>query len=115
MDITCTKEEDFSIIALKEKRLDASIAPEFKGQMEHLIDDGNKHIIFDISELGFMDSSSLGALVGVLKYLGSEGKMVITGASGVVLDLFELTRMDKIFTLVDDIGSAKDLFVATAA
>lgn len=114
MDLGNTQEGDVSIIVLNEERLDASTAPEFKKQMEQLIDESNKQVILDISKLGFMDSSSLGALVGVLKYLGSDGKMVVVGASGIVLDLFKLTRMDKIFTLAGDTETAKGLFMATA-
>lgn len=110
MDLSNSQEGDVSIIVLNESRLDAATAPEFKKQMEQLIDGGNKKVILDINELGFMDSSSLGALVGVLKYIGSEGKMVVAGASGIVLDLFKLTRMDKIFTLAEDVEAAKDLF-----
>lgn len=110
MDITSTQEAGFSILVLKESRLDAAVAPEFKQQMEQLIDNGNKQIILDISELSFMDSSSLGALVGVLKHLGNDGKMAIVGAKGIVLDLFKLTRMDKIFILAEDLDTAKAVF-----
>ena len=57
-----------------------------------------------------MDSSSLGAMVAVLKQVGGTGKMVILGASGAVLELFKLTRMDRIFTLTDDMETAKQHF-----
>lgn len=107
MKIKSTKEKGFSILILNESRLDAAVAPEFKKQMEQLIDNGGKKIILDISQLSFMDSSSLGALVAVLKYIGSDGEMIVSGAKGIVLDLFKLTRMDKIFTLVDNLEVAK--------
>ena len=82
--------------------------------MEQIIADGNTQVILDISELTFMDSSSLGATVAVLKIMGNQGKMVISGASGVVLDLFKLTRMDRVFTLVDTVDDATQYFVETA-
>lgn len=110
MDISSTQEGDISVVVLNESRLDAAVAPEFKTKMEQLIDAGNARVILDISELGFMDSSSLGALVAVLKHIGSEGKMVVVGAKGIVLDLFKLTRMDKIFTLAENMDAAKALF-----
>lgn len=114
MNISSTRDNDLSLIVLNESRLDASVAPEFRKQMEQLIDDGHTQVILDISQLKFMDSSSLGALVGVLKYLGNDGKMVLAGASGIVFDLFKLTRMDKIFTLVNDIETAKNSFGVVA-
>ena len=110
MKLSITHEDGFSIVSILETRLDASLAPDFKAQMEDIISNENHNIILDISKLNFMDSSSLGAMVAVYKTLGSKGKLVIFGASGVVLDLFKLTRMDSVFTIKDDLNAAKEAF-----
>lgn len=110
MQLTFTENENITIVTVKEARLDASIAPEFKKQMEEIINNDKDKIILDIAEIVFMDSSSLGALVGVLKAMGNNGKLVVCGASGVVLELFKLTRMDRIFILKENIESAKKEF-----
>lgn len=114
MDLNVTQNGNITVVALNESRLDASIAPEFKVQMEELINAGNKQIIMDLSSLTFMDSSSLGALVGILKCLGSDGKMIVVGVGGVVMDLFRLTRMDKVFTLVGDMETAEGMLTVAA-
>lgn len=114
MKLIINQQEDLSIVKIDESRLDALIAPEFKKNMEKLISEGNTHIILDISDLSFMDSSSLGAMVAVLKLTGSHGKMIICGASGSVMDLFKLTRMDRVFTLVKNIEQAKANFKLAA-
>lgn len=114
MKLNVIKQDSLSIVSINESRLDASVAPEFRQKMEQIIADGNTQVILDISELTFMDSSSLGATVAVLKIMGNQGKMVISGASGVVLDLFKLTRMDRVFTLVDTVDDATQYFVETA-
>lgn len=114
MKLSTTKQDSLTVVVLEESRLDASIAPEFKQQMEQIINGDNTQLILDISQLNFMDSSSLGAMVGVLKTLGNHGKMVVVGASGVVLDLFKLTRMDKVFTLEETLEAAKESFMANA-
>lgn len=114
MKLIINQQEDLSIVKIDESRLDALIAPEFKKNMEKLISEGNTHIILDISDLSFMDSSSLGAMVAVLKLTGSQGKMIISGASGSVMDLFKLTRMDRVFTLVNNIEQAKANFKLAA-
>lgn len=110
MNINNKDENGITITTLEETRLDAAIAPTFKKTMEAMIDDGATQIILNLSSLTFMDSSSLGAMVGVMKYLGNKGKLVVVGANGAVLDLFKLTRMNKVFTMVDDIESAKAVF-----
>ena len=111
MQLTIKEEENITIVTVLDSRLDASIAPEFKTQMEEIIREGNQQIILDIATITFMDSSSLGAMVGVLKAMGKNGKLVISGASGVVLELFRLTRMDRVFNLTTDINKAKQEFV----
>lgn len=110
MKINLLQDNGLTTATLAETRLDASVAPEFKAAMENIISAGNDQIILDISQLSFMDSSSLGAMVSVLKQIGGTGKMVIFGASGTVLELFKLTRMDRIFTLTNDIETAKQYF-----
>lgn len=110
MKLTINKEEELTIVSIDESRLDALIAPEFKQKMEQLINDNNDQIILDISALSFMDSSSLGAIVAVLKLTGKQGKMVISGATGTVMELFKLTRMDSVFTLVESVEDARNCF-----
>jgi len=110
MKINLQQDNGLTTATLDETRLDASVAPEFKAAMEEIILSGNNQLILDISQLSFMDSSSLGAMVAVLKQVGGTGKMVILGASGAVLELFKLTRMDRIFTLTEDLETAKQYF-----
>ena len=110
MKIDLQQSDGITTAVIEETRLDASIAPEFKAAMEEIISSGNNQLIIDISQLSFMDSSSLGAMVSVLKKISATGKMVVFGASGTVLELFKLTRMDRIFTLTNDIETAKAYF-----
>ena len=110
MKINLQQDNGLTTATLNETRLDASVAPEFKATMEDIISSGNNQLILDISQLTFMDSSSLGAMVAVLKQIGGTGRMVILGASGAVLELFKLTRMDRIFTLTTDMETAKQYF-----
>ena len=110
MKINIQQDGGVTTAVIDETRLDASIAPEFKTAMENIITAGNNQLIIDISKLSFMDSSSLGAMVSVLKKISATGKMVIFGASGTVLELFKLTRMDRIFTLTNDMETAKTYF-----
>jgi len=108
MQLIQEHEENFTTIKVENSRLDASIAPDFKRQMEDIIEHNKHHIILDISSVSFMDSSSLGAMVALLKSIKKHGELVISGASGTVLDLFQLTRMDSVFTLTKDVSDAQN-------
>ncbi len=107
MNLSTTHEENFVLINVLDTRLDASLSPGFRKEVEEIIDTEKKHILLDISALKFMDSSTLGAMVGILKAMKDNKKLIIIGASGVVLELFTLTRMDRVFTLAADYDDAK--------
>jgi anti-sigma B factor antagonist len=82
-----------------EARLDARLATVFKEQLLHLIASGHPLIALDLSDVEFLDSSGLGAIVSALKQLNGRGDLVIVGARPAVINLFRLTRMDKVFRM----------------
>ncbi len=83
-------------------RLDVTTAADFRRQVNDIASAVNppKHLVVDLQEISFMDSSGLGALVSALKSIrNSNGEMVICGANDQVQMLFELTSMTKIFKI----------------
>lgn len=92
-------EQDVAIVRPQAKRLDSAVAPAFKEAMLTLVREGHKRIVLDLEGVDFMDSSGLGALVSVLKGLGSAGTLGVCNLRGGVQSLFKLTRMDKVFAI----------------
>jgi anti-sigma B factor antagonist len=90
-------EGDCLIVSLKEQRLDAAIASSFKDAMLEKIDQGQHHIVLDMANVSFMDSSGLGAVVSVLKYMGTRGRLHLFGVTPGVMAVLKLTRMDRVF------------------
>ena len=62
----------------------------------------------DLSDVEFMDSTGLGVLIGSLKRLReADGSMVLAGIRPSVARVFEITGLDRIFTIhgsLTDIG-----------
>ena len=112
MQFKIEKNDDFVSVQILENRLDAANAPELRTKVSDLISGGSQRIVLDISNVEFMDSSSLGAMVSILKMVGGSGELIIAGANGIVLDLFKLTRMDKVFRMSSDAASAIDMMAA---
>jgi len=96
-------------LKMKQARLDAAQAIDFKEAVRAIADDGANFILLDMSSVEFMDSSGLGALVSVMKYMGAEKKIEITGLTPVVEKVFKLTRMDEVFRVHN---SADDAYLA---
>lgn len=103
MKISTRTEGDLTIATIEETRMDAATAPELKSYVSQLLADGATRIALDISAVQFMDSSSLGALVSLLKMAGNRCDLIIAGAKGIVADLFKLTRMERVFQMVPSI------------
>lgn len=106
MNIEEERRENVLILKFVEKRLDAQKAPALREELIRRIDAGHHLLVLDLQATQFMDSSGLGALVSSLKRLGPKGGMTLAGVGGAVARLFALTRMDRVFTMHDDVDSA---------
>jgi len=85
---------------------DASVATDFKNRMIDCINAGNRHIALDLSEVDFIDSSGLGAIVSGLKSVGQDGDMVIADVREPVMNLFRLTRLNRVFQMFPNLEEA---------
>ncbi|MGE5704213.1 MAG: STAS domain-containing protein [Clostridia bacterium] len=64
------------------------------------ISDGYKNLRIDMSRVTFIDSSGLGVLVAIQKRaIQNGGAVTIVGLKGSVLELFELTRLNRVFAM----------------
>jgi anti-sigma B factor antagonist len=106
MDFEIETHGEKLVVKLMEDRLDAALAVRFKDGLKALVDDGADYMILDLQQVAFMDSSGLGALVGHMKYMGTERNFEICGLSPTVEKVFKLTRMDSVFTIHDDLSTA---------
>lgn len=102
MEIEERKAGDVLVVIPRERRIDASVSTSFKGRMVDWINQGNRHIVLDLSEVDFIDSSGLGAIVSSLKTLGNDGDLVICGIRETVMGLFKITRMNRVFQIFAD-------------
>jgi anti-sigma B factor antagonist len=89
--------------------VDLASAPQFRRSLHDLIDQGHNRIAMDLSDLEFMDSTGLGVLIGCLKRLKeAEGALVLAGVRPSVARVFEVTGLDRIFTIrnsLADVGA----------
>ncbi|MEY4579939.1 MAG: hypothetical protein RL701_4642 [Pseudomonadota bacterium] len=85
------------VLSVLDARMDARSSVDLKGAVSTLLGKGRSKIVLDLSRVKFVDSSGLGAVVGALKLVGSNGDFVIAGINESVATLFRLTRMDKVF------------------
>ena len=106
MDLATERHGDMLLVRVAETRIDAAIAIQFKEAMRELVADGPPRVVLDLAPVRFLDSSGLGAVVAVMKALGPDRKLELSGLSPSVIKVFRLTRMDSIFTIHPTAGDA---------
>jgi len=99
-------DHDITVVRPGVERLTAANATGFKGEVIALIEQGMSQIVVDFSAVSFLDSSGLGALVGVLKKIGHRGDLLVCGISGDVAQMFRVCRMDRVFPIHSDVETA---------
>ena len=80
--------------------VDLYTAPEFKERMVKVIDGGKKRVVVDLSKATFIDSTTLGVLVGGVKRLRPNGgALTIVCVDQNICKIFEITGLDRVFTI----------------
>ena len=76
MNITLENKDGSTLLRFHEERLDAHNSKELKDYLLELMEKGSKKLILDLSEVRFVDSSGLGALLSGHKNAGlREGRL----------------------------------------
>lgn len=94
------------LLTVEEPRIDAASAVQFKDEMRRLAAEAAGRVVVDLSRVDFLDSSGLGAIVGVMKLLGAARPLELVGLTSNVAKVFRLTRMDTIFPIHATVGDA---------
>jgi anti-sigma B factor antagonist len=90
---------DAYVIALSGE-VDLYTAPEFKQQLLDVIGKGAKEVVVDFSDTTFIDSTTLGVLVGGVKRLRTnDGQLSLVCNDRNITKIFEITGLDRVFTI----------------
>ena len=102
MHITTEQIENITFVLVNGQALDASNAKNFKSAMNPLLTQDAK-LVLDLSNLRFVDSSGLGAILSCLRQLnGMGGELKLCGMAKTVRALFELVRMHRVFEIFNN-------------
>jgi anti-sigma B factor antagonist len=73
---------------------------ELKDLVQAALDKGERRLLVDFSRTGYIDSSGLGALVSISKRIREAGgELRLAGLNDDLRSLFELTKLDTLFTI----------------
>lgn len=108
MKISTRTEGDICIARVEETRIDAASALAFKEGIRSAVQDAPPTVFLDLQDVEFIDSSGLGALVATLKNVTPDRKLVLIGLTPPVQRVFELTRMNSVFSMFATVDAAME-------
>jgi anti-sigma B factor antagonist len=78
--------------------LDVSTAPALRDTVVQLISEGRTAIQFDCADLGFIDSTGLGVLIGArARCMAANGSVTLTGVKPALQRLLAVTGIEGLF------------------
>lgn len=79
-------------------KLNIVVAPEVKKELARVAKEAGQKVVFDLSNLEYIDSSGVGALLSLLRQCRERNcALVLTQAQPSVMELFNLLQLQSIF------------------
>ena len=81
--------------------VDIYTTPQFKDAVTEILQQGHIHIIINLTDVSYMDSSGFGTLLSATKRLRPQnGGIYLVGCNEAVSRMLDITRLNTIFTVV---------------
>lgn len=99
MKLRVEQSGNVTVIHVESNHLDAGNTTQFRNAVSGAIA-GRKGVLIDLTDVQFVDSSGLGALLSCLRQISADGgRLRLCGISRTVRSLFELVRMHRVFEI----------------
>lgn len=109
MKFSVDKKERYTVFKIEEDNLNSLIAPNLKSEFVVLSNEGVDNLILDLSQVHFVDSSGLSAILTANRLWKAIGSFVVTGIDHpAVKKLIEISRLDTILSVIPTVSEAID-------
>lgn len=87
--------------------VDLTASPVLRNELKRVQAGRPERLVIDLSQVPYMDSSGVATLVEAMQVSRKNGsKLVLCGMQSKVKSIFEIARLDTVFTIVPDAASA---------
>jgi len=109
LQVLLRNKQNILIIKLRGE-LDHHGAEQIRAEIENAVTSGQaRHVVFDFSELSFMDSSGIGLIIGRYKTIKSLGGRVALVCNGQMQRLVELSGLTRLIPLCSTLEEAQTM------
>ncbi|MBL0310482.1 MAG: STAS domain-containing protein [Bacteroidetes bacterium] len=109
MKFQVDKRDRLVIVKLNEEKLLSNLAPQLKSELVILNNEGFRNIVLDLSDVQYVDSSGLSALlVGNRLCKEASGTFVLTGLNPHIQKLIKISQLEPILNIVPSLTESVD-------
>jgi anti-sigma B factor antagonist len=102
-----TRRDGDTVVVGVQGEIDNFSAPQLRAALAEAFERGARLTVVDLTATDFLDSSALGALVGVTKQQqGTDGKLVVVCPKPHLRKIFEIAHLDEVIGVYDDLATA---------
>ena len=109
MKYSVDKQEKYTLYTLMEENLNAVIAPDLKSKFVILFNEGVTNLILDLSEVKYVDSSGLSAILTADRLWKQLGSFILTGIQHPsVQKLIDISQLNDVLTIIPTVSESID-------
>lgn len=109
MKFTTDKQEKYTMLALHEENLNSLIAPNLKSEFVFLRNEGVRNLILDLTNVDYVDSSGLSAILTANRIWKGFGTFILTGINSPSVEkLIKISRLETILTIIPTVQESID-------
>ena len=99
MQIAQSKENNFHILRI-EGDIDLNSSPQLRKTFTDLLEKGSTKVVVNFEKVSYIDSSGLATLIEMMQRLKkSQGAIYLVQMNDKIRNIFEITKLDKLFTI----------------
>jgi len=103
---TTSRQNRPDVVPLKGE-IDLHVSPTITAALNEVIDKKPERLVVDLSEVSYIDSAGLAALIQAMQRVeGYGGKFMLSGLQETVRSIFEISRLDQVFQIFPDTDAA---------
>lgn len=107
MNFETTQNKNEAVVKTKVEKLDASNASELKTELLVLNKNGVNHMVIDMTDTRYCDSSGLSAILSANRLCrDTNGRFALCGLNENVMKLIQIAQLDRVLTITNDQASA---------
>lgn len=114
LTITTRSVDDHTVVSVAGE-IDVYTAPQLRVKLVDLVDAGDRHLVVDMRNVDFLDSTGLGVLVGTLKRVkAANGSLALVCTQERIVKIFRITGLERVFTIASSVEDAIDVALGDA-